>query len=373
MWWMVCSVMTALPADNLELRLDESVVFHTTAASFDPATDVWTIPIRGVLSTTRRSRFKQAAMLAVAGRWLRFKSDEVRSPMFRERMGHFLAKSTVGRSIGIRLGSEVYPTEISGNDGHFRLDVRLSDADVRRLFANDFPASPWVSLAPLTADGDQRAIQGAVQLLPAGGLSVISDIDDTIRETQVDNHRAMLANTFLRDFEPVGGMSDVYQTLADHAVAFHYVSGSPWQLYAPLQDFLHVHKYPSGTFHLRKYQIGKTSTEQFTGSQVEAKTAAIAPLLKQFPQRRFVLIGDSGQQDPEIYGDFAREYPDQVVGVFIRLVQSETRDSDRLRQASRDVPAERWHLFTSAEDIGPTIFRLVQRECGSADDRSVAP
>ena len=65
-----------------------------------------------------------------------------------------------------------------------------------------------------------------------------------------------------------------------------------------------------------------------------------------YPQRKFVLVGDSGQQDPEIYGLFARKYPRQVIAVFIHDVTGEPAESPRYQTAFEMVPAERWRLFT---------------------------
>jgi phosphatidate phosphatase APP1 len=39
-------------------------------------------------------------------------------------------------------------------------------------------------------------------------------------------------------------------------------------------------------------------------------------------------VGDSGQEDPEIYREIVKEYPGRVLGIFIRDVTSLARDGE---------------------------------------------
>ena len=88
----------------------------------------------------------------------------------------------------------------------------------------------WLRYRADTSDGDERQLGGAVQLLPPRGVSVVSDVDDTIKISQVADHRELLNNTFLRPMEAVPGMPALYRRWAKDGAAFHYVTASPWQL-----------------------------------------------------------------------------------------------------------------------------------------------
>jgi phosphatidate phosphatase APP1 len=81
------------------------------------------------------------------------------------------------------------------------------------------------------------------------------------------------------------------------------------------------------------------------------KTGVIEPLLKQFPTRRFILIGDSGERDPEIYGALARQFPEQVVKIYIRDVTQEAADSPRYQKGFHGVPPDRWHICGDPAEI----------------------
>ena len=100
----------------------------------------------------------------------------------------------------------------------------------------------------------------------------------------------------MRDFKSVDGMSEVYRDLADSGVAFHYVSGSPWQLYQPLESFFADAGFPEGTMHLKHFRLSDSSVVDLLGSQVESKLAAIRPLMEACLERKFILVGDSGEQ-----------------------------------------------------------------------------
>ena len=81
-------------------------------------------------------------------------------------------------------------------------------------------------------------------------------------------------------------------------------------------------------------------------SPIEYKQPILSGLIAQFPQRRFVLIGDSGEKDPEVYAAVYRVHPQQVAGIYIRDVTGEARDAPRYQTAFTGIPADRWTIFT---------------------------
>jgi phosphatidate phosphatase APP1 len=100
--------------------------------------------------------------------------------------------------------------------------------------------------------------------------------------------------------------------------SFHYVSASPWQLYVPLEEFTRSNAFPMGSFHLKEFRWrGERFLNRFASPE-DYKIRTIEPLLQAAPRRRLVLVGDSGERDPEAYGELARRHPEQVVAIFIR-------------------------------------------------------
>jgi hypothetical protein len=137
-----------------------------------------------------------------------------------------------------------------------------------------------------------------VHFLAPDSLSVISDIDDTIRASHVHARSALLRGTFVDPFQAVHGMADVYRAWSRGGAQFHYVSATPWQLDVPIAAFLEAQAFPKGSFHLRDFRWRDRSFFSVLRSPHRYKLRSIEPLLQRLPRRRFVLIGDSGQQDP---------------------------------------------------------------------------
>ncbi|MCX8156827.1 MAG: DUF2183 domain-containing protein [Verrucomicrobiae bacterium] len=190
-----------------------------------------------------------------------------------------------------------------------------------------------------------RSFTGMVHLVNARGWTVISDIDDTIRDSQVLDRHALMQNTFCKPFVPVPGMAALYrQWQTDLGCVFFYVSGSSWALYDPLRDFVRANQFPEGVFELRRV-YGDTSALQLLRTPQNYKLNTISTILERWPHRRYILVGDTGERDPEVYGLLARQYPAQVRYIFLRDVTNQPREHERYRKALEGVPPQRWFLF----------------------------
>ncbi len=112
---------------------------------------------------------------------------------------------------------------------------------------------------------------------------------------------------------------------------------------------------------MKDFRLTDSSVLNLFGSQEEYKPKVIEAVLAGLPGRRFVLIGDSGEQDPEIYGRIARAHADQVVAVYIRDVTGETPQSGRFAKAFEGIAPGRWRVFKQAQELEPLVSRLAQR------------
>jgi phosphatidate phosphatase APP1 len=345
----------APPPSNV--KTDEVVLFFPTYGRFDHKTMVWRFDVHGKVFEPENSSAKRAALIAalrVAG--LSVTAD---GTAFRDdRIRPFLVDNERGKSVTIKVAGQLFPAGTSAANGHFSSSLTLpADSDAAS------EATPRVvEIEAVLPDADSRSFTGRVHLISPQGVSVISDIDDTIKHSQVTDKSELLRNTFLRDFHAVEGMPQLYAGLARSGVAFHYVSGSPWQLYGPLDAFVSDAGLPDGTFHLKQFRLKDASAIEMFSSQQESKLAAIKPLLAAFPERDFILIGDSGEQDPEIYGRLAREHADQIIGVFIRNVTSEESDNERFSKAFRSVPRDHWTLFEDVSQIDQPLANLAKTQ-----------
>lgn len=152
------------------------------------------------------------------------------------------------------------------------------------------------------------------------GVSLISDIDDTIKHSAISaGAREIFRNAFIRELGDltIEGVREWYNTLHDMGVKIHYVSNSPWQMYPVLTSFFKLANLPRGSFHLKQYS---GMLQGIFEPVAERKKSSLDKIMRDFPDRKFVLIGDSGEADLEIYTDTALDNPGRILGVFIRDV-----------------------------------------------------
>jgi phosphatidate phosphatase APP1 len=152
------------------------------------------------------------------------------------------------------------------------------------------------------------------------GVSLISDIDDTIKHSAIGSGaREIFKNTFIRELSDltIQGVKEWYSTLANMGVKLHYVSNSPWQLYPLLKSYFSMAGLPPGSFHLKQYS---GMLQGIFEPAAEKKRGSLDRIMHDFPERKFILVGDSGEADLEVYTDVVLEYPDRILGVFIRDV-----------------------------------------------------
>src|SRR5690606_891085 len=257
----------------------------------------------------------------------------------------FLVDNERGKRVPVRVGGTAAVLPATSPDGHARTQVRIAA-----------PAGQqWVTVEARARDG--RRFLGRAQLVPPRGVSVVSDIDDTIKVTEVlGGKRRVLERTFLEPFEPVRGMAPRYDAWRRGGAVFHYVSASPWHLYPLLSEFLGAHGFPAGTFHLRSFRVKDSTRFELLRSSRGRKLAAIGELLARYPGRRFVLVGDSGESDPEIYGELARRHPRQVVAIAIRRLPGDRWDPARRKKAFARVRA-RVIAFSNPSEL-PNLAEL---------------
>ena len=327
----------------------EIAVFSTVAAQ-DRAGS-WRVLVRGAVYEAETETLQRRLLLRLLRKVMDVTPDELDTELFRNRVRYFVARTEKGHRVLVQLGSRrVLLAKRSRRNGQFRGVVRISESELESLHSAGVVRDNTLTIEVETLDEPAQA-SGHVQLVPPVGWSVISDIDDTIKVSSVTDRRELLANTFLRPFQAVGGMAERYQGWAEQGVAFHYVSSSPWQLHHALSELCVAHGFPKGSFHLRSFRLRDHMLRRVLLIRRTGKSAAIRELLEQFPQRRFVLVGDSGERDAELYAAAARRYPNQVAAIFIRQLPERPLDVARSAKVFRNVPRDRWQLFEHPEEL----------------------
>jgi phosphatidate phosphatase APP1 len=185
-------------------------------------------------------------------------------------------------------------------------------------------------LSPPSPGGGEVRSKGHVLVPRGAGFGVISDLDDTVVRSSATNLLKMAwivvrnnAHTRL----PFEGVGAFYEALrrgkeGDSSNPIFYVSSSPWNIYDLLEDFLNVHGIPPGPLFLKDW------SPTVLGKHRDYKLGVIRKLLETYEDMPFVLIGDSGEEDPEIYLQVIREHPKRIKTVYIRDVTPGERDTE---------------------------------------------
>ena len=185
--------------------------------------------------------------------------------------------------------------------------------------------SGWSSLRLDLADppgGIPASVDAPVLVPPASAsFGVISDMDDTVLQSHVTDFLRAARMVLLENARtrlPFAGVAAFYRALEEgHSGGagnpIFYVSSSPWNLYDVIAEFLEAQQIPRGPLLLRDWDIGASMFRN-----AAYKSGVIREILATYPLRRFILIGDSAQEDPEIYADIVATHPGRILAVYIR-------------------------------------------------------
>lgn len=329
-----------------DLAGDESIVLFKTAAWFDADTDSWHLPIHGWVYEPEDSVIRKKTMAAALENEYGLNAEGEAESIFASRVNWLIADNERGKVVFVRIGDTDYEMPPSAENGHFKEAVVLSADEVNTIAEHGL-----VRYSILTRGPTSREFRGVITLVHPEGRSVISDIDDTIKISEVTDHKALLEYALYREFEAAPGMAETYSDWAGNGTVVHYVSSSPWQLYPALEEFILRDGFPGASFHLKSIRFRDETLLDLFKEGTETKPAQIEPILKAWPNRRFVLVGDSGEQDPEIYADLMRRYPEQIRRVFIRNVTGAMPDDERFSKVFAGIEADRWQLFTDPAEL----------------------
>jgi phosphatidate phosphatase APP1 len=241
----------------------------------------------------------------------------------------FIVKPMKG--VTMRLSWETMQNSaVSDTDGFIRVNWKAATP----------PPYGWHTITAQLIDRHNSVVasaDGEVQVPHSTQFAFISDIDDTFLISHSANFRKRLGVLFTRNArtrKPFDGVVKHYQLLAaahtgpEEPNPFFYVSSSEWNLYDYIMEFIRVNGLPKGVLLLNT--IKKLTDFLSTGQQGHAtKFARIVRVLEAFPKQKFVLLGDSSQQDPAIYTSIVEHFPGRIHAVYIRDIHRKNSEATR--------------------------------------------
>jgi phosphatidate phosphatase APP1 len=241
---------------------------------------------------------------------------------------------------------------VTDREGYFRIECQGSfragwnDVELELLH----PAGAQATARVLVPSKDAR-------------FGVISDIDDTVVTSNVTSKVKMImtvALTNARTRKPFKGVAAFYRALHARVNPLFYVSKSPWNLYAPIVEYLAVQGLPQGPVMLRDFGF---RTEK------EHKRKAIEEILTTYPKLQFVLSGDSGEQDPEIYADIVHRFPERIRAIYIRSVN--VKRVEEIQHLAAEVANTGCQLMLAAEAEAAAVHAAAEGLIQASDLRAV--
>lgn len=256
--------------------------------------------------------------------------------------------------VSIQVAEQVFTVE-ADHEGYFTLDASW------KMPAFD-PSKRWLEAHlqltdPKPTDNLSSGfkVNGEV-LLPtsASSYGVITDVDDTVLQTHVTSRLRfkMLYATFMQNAEqrlPMEGVVELFQAFAkgengqrDNPI--FYVSNSPWNLYDLLEKFMELQELPKGPIFLRDYGIRPA------GEFSQHKLATISRILDTYPNLPFIMLGDTASKDADFYIDLAKQYPDRIKAIYIRLTRN-NKNARRVAELIESASGTNAVLVRSSKEI----------------------
>jgi len=220
---------------------------------------------------------------------------------------------------------------VADDEGFIRQWVEMDTGDV----------DGWGSLTLELGSAGGSATE-AMFLVPAPTASygIISDMDDTVLQSHVTDFVRAAGMVLLENARtrlPFPGVAAFYRALAQGSSGHagnpvFYVSSSPWNLYDVIAEFLDAQQIPTGPLLLRDWDLGPSVLRN-----AGYKTGVIREILATYPSLPFILIGDSAQEDPEIYADIVAAHPQRILAVYIRNVRQHPENSPAMRTLAQQI------------------------------------
>jgi phosphatidate phosphatase APP1 len=237
---------------------------------------------------------------------------------------------------------------VTDEQGYFEVWLELEQP----LPPNVYQQQIELELLEPRLDGQSVTATGLVQIPPeTARFGVISDLDDTVLKSHVTQLLKMARTVFLgnaRTRMPFPGVAAFYRALEEGIAvagagtpewshnALFYLSSSPWNLYDLIVDFFRLQNIPLAPIFLRDWGL---APETLPIGHRRHKLTVIHQLFDFYPDLPFILLGDCGQEDPEIYHEIVHDYPERILAVYIRSISRSDRRRESVQKLAKEVAA----------------------------------
>ncbi|MCW7494893.1 App1 family protein [Leptospira levettii] len=325
---------------------DDELIFYPSNLYLDSEKNTYKVLIHAHVFEKKEDSIKRKLLI----KYLNFgleETDDSGKGIFKERSKWFLVDNKRGKEISIELLGKKYSLNETEPNGRSLTEVVIN----KSLINDNVRNIGYIEFSNLSSKKNKKVSLGRIHLVEENSTCLISDIDDTLKISDVRNKKSLVQNTFVKPFQVIEGMSEYYnQQRSNGTKCFVNVSASPWQMFTILNDFFSKNGFPLTVYQMKDFRMKDSDFFNLFEKPEQYKFDSIDPLIKEWKKVKFILVGDTGEKDPEAYANLAMKYPEQVKQIFIRIAYDENLDK-RIESIFEKIPKDKYKFFKSVSEI----------------------
>ncbi len=336
----------SFPMFGSDLKADEDVILYPGYLYLDSNLKEYKVKLHVQVFKKKEDSLKRKILIEYLKSYISSKESK-ESKFLEERMRAFLVDNKRGKEISVTILGKQYLLNKTEANGHSTTEIAISPEKI----INKDPVDKTIEVKVISSKKNSKEYLGKIFIIPENATCLISDIDDTIKISDVRNKKKLIQNSFVNPFQAVPGMQNLYSKLQSSGVdCFLFVSASPWQMHPALTDYFSEQKFPPAIYAMKYFRIKDSDFFNLFEKPEIYKTETIEPFIKEWKSVKFILIGDSGEKDPEAYAKLALKYPERITKIYIRKAYDENLEV-RIQAVFKNIPPEKFLFFQNPEEI----------------------
>ncbi|MBK8393760.1 MAG: App1 family protein [Leptospiraceae bacterium] len=329
-----------------ELKEDEDVIIFPSYIYLDSTSKILKSKIHIQVFKKKEDSLKRKVFIEFLKNYIQIE-DSKNSKILEERLRWFLVDNKRNKKISVTILGESYLLKETEANGHSITEISIPSEKIGQQEL----VEKKIKIKIISSKNNNNLYEGILFIIPEEANCVISDIDDTVKISDVRNKKNLIQNSFVNPFQTVQGMQKIYSNWQSSKVdCFVFVSASPWQIYPILSTFFIEEQFPLSLYFMKYFRMKDSSFLNLFEKPESYKFETIEPLIQEWKRVNFILVGDSGEKDPEAYAKLIRKYPDRITKVFIRKAYEENLE-DRIKTVFQDIPKEKYMFFQNSNEI----------------------
>ena len=329
-----------------DLKDDEDVIIYPSYLYLESNLKQYKIQIHIQVFKKKDDSLKRKFLIESVKNYIQVE-DSADSKLLEERLRWFLVDNKRNKKISVSILGENYKLNDTEANGHSTTEIYIPSEKVGTKELTD----KTLNIQVVSNKKNRKLYEGKIFIIPETATCLISDIDDTIKISDVRNKKNLMQNSFVNPFQAVDGMKKKYSALQSSKIdCFVFVSASPWQMYPVLYQFFIEENFPPALYLMKYFRMKDSSFLNLFEKPDAYKVETIEPLISEWKKVKFILVGDSGEKDPEAYSKLASKYPERITKIYIRKAYEENLDT-RIETVFRNMSKDKYLFFQNPEEI----------------------